>query len=91
MVKRYSIADARDQFAAIVREIEKEPAVEITRRGKPVAVLLSWREFHRLKLKKNFWDAYRSFLDQFDLAKLEIEPEVFHGVRDRSPGREGNL
>ena len=91
MIKRYSIAEARDQFAAIVREVDEEPAVEITRRGEPVAVLLSWREFQRLKSRKNFWDAYRSFRDQFDLAKLAIEPEVFAGVRDKSPGREVNL
>ena len=43
MSKRFSIAEARDQFTSIVRDVEKTPAVEITRRGKPVAVLLSWR------------------------------------------------
>lgn len=91
MNKKYSIAEARDQFAAIVREIEKEPAVEITRRGRPVAVLLSLREFHRLKFRKNFWDAYCSFRNQYDLAKLDIEPEIFTGVRDKSPGREVKL
>jgi prevent-host-death family protein len=90
-IKGYSIAEARRQFAAIVREVEKEPAVEITRRGEPVAVILSWREFQRLKSRKDFWDAYRSFRERFDLSALAIEPEVFAGVRDKSPGREMNL
>ncbi|MBE0409902.1 MAG: type II toxin-antitoxin system Phd/YefM family antitoxin [Anaerolineales bacterium] len=91
VIKRYSIAEARDRFTYILREIEKEPAVEITRRGEPVAVLLSWREFHRLKTQKNFWDAYSSFREQFDLSTLAISPEVFSGVRDRYPGRQVKL
>jgi prevent-host-death family protein len=91
MSKRFSIAEARDQFTSIVRDVEKTSAVEITRRGKPVVVLLSWREYQRLTSDKNFWERYSAFRDQFDLAKLEIDPEVFEGVRDPSPGRQVNL
>jgi len=91
MSKRFSIAEARDQFTSIVRDVEKTPAVEITRRGKPVAVLLSWREYQRLTSDKKFWERYSSFRKQFDLARLEIEPQVFEGVRDPSPGRQINL
>ncbi len=90
MSKRYSIADARDQFTSLVREVEKALTVEITRRGEPVAVLLSWREYQSLTSQKKFWDNYRSFRDQFDLARLEIDPQVFEGVRDQSPGRQVN-
>jgi len=63
--------------------------VEITRRGKPVAVLLSLREFQRLNSpEKRFWSAYEAFRDTFDLASLAITPEIFDGLRDQSPGRE---
>jgi prevent-host-death family protein len=91
MNKSYSTAEARDRFTAILREIEKAPAVEITRHGEPVAVLLSWREYQRLTSKKNYWEAYLSFRDQFDLKDLGIEPEIFSESRDRSTGREVSL
>jgi len=91
MFKRYSIAEARDQFARLVREGEKTSMVEITRRGKPTAVVISWREYQRLTLKVNFWDRYFAFHQQFDLARLAIEPQISEGVRDQSPGRRVNL
>ena len=91
MSKRFSIAEARDQFTSLVREVEKAAAVEITRRGEPVAVLLSWREYKRLSSQENFWDSYSSFRDQFALAKLAIEPQIFEGIRDPSPGRQVDL
>ncbi len=91
MSKRFSIAEARDQFTSIVRDVEKTSAVEITRRGEPVVVLLSWREYQRLTSDKKFWERYSSFRDKFDLARLKIEPQVFEGVRDPSPGRQINL
>jgi prevent-host-death family protein len=91
MSKRFSIAEARNQFTRLVREVEKAAAVEITRRGEPVAVLLSWREYKRLSSQEKFWDSYSSFRDQFDLAKLAIEPQIFEGIRDPSPGRQVGL
>ena len=48
MLKQYSIAKARDHFTSLVRTVERESAVELTRRGKPVAVILSIREYERL-------------------------------------------
>jgi prevent-host-death family protein len=91
MNKRYSIAEARDRFTAILRDVEKEPAVEITRHGEPVAVLLSWRAYQRLTSKKNYWEAYRAFRDQFDLTNLDIDPQIFTEPRDQSGGREVSL
>jgi len=63
----------------------------IRRKSPPRTAARASLKFQRLKSRKNFWDAYRSFRDQFDLSKLAIEPEVFAGVRDKSPGREVNL
>lgn len=91
MKKSYSIAEARNRFTALLREAENASVIEITRHGKPVAVLIPWREFQRLTAKKGFWDSYRGFRDQFDLTDLAIEPEIFSDARDRSTGREANL
>lgn len=89
MPRRYSIAAARHDLAALVHELERTPQIELTRRGEPVAVLLSLQEYRRLQAgKTQFWDAYTAFRDAVDLAQLDIEPSVFDGVRDRSPGRE---
>ena len=88
MTRRFSIAEARDQFASLVRDVEESSAVEITRRGKTVAVLLSWREFQRLSSEKKFWDRYAEFRQQTDLASLGIDDEVFENLRDLSPGRQ---
>jgi len=89
MTKRYSIAEARDRFAALVHELEITPCIELTRRGEPVAVLLAVREYERLQTGKGrFWESYQEFRKLVDLEELDIEPEVFAGIRDPSLGRE---
>lgn len=50
--KQYSITAARNQLPAIVHEVENGPPVELTRRGRPVAVLLSFRDYERLRPRK---------------------------------------
>jgi prevent-host-death family protein len=46
--KQISIAEARSHLAAVVGEVEKGSPVELTRRGKAVAVLLSVADYERL-------------------------------------------
>lgn len=93
MPKKYSIAETRDNLAAILHDLEKVRSVEITRRGEPVAVILSKKEFDRLQNRQyNFWDAYQNFLQQVDLKEADIDPEeIFGSVRDKSPGRDLSL
>jgi prevent-host-death family protein len=49
MQKQYSIAEARDKLPSIVHEVEKAGPIKLTRRGKPVAVLIAESEYERLK------------------------------------------
>ena len=89
MSKSYPIAEARDNFAALVHEVERVSAIELTRRGKPMPALVSVREYRRLLAgKKTFWDAYCGFRDGVDLRRLDTEPGIFEGLRDVSSGRE---
>lgn len=89
MATRYSIAQARDRLARLVHDAEKGAAVELTRRGKPVAVLVSVSDYRRLRSSKlSFWKALEKFRREVDLKAAAVEPEVFRGVRDRSTGRE---
>jgi antitoxin Phd len=89
MVPKYSIADARNRFAEIVHALKHVPQVEVTRRGRPVAVLISVEEFERLRAGgAGFWSAYSAYRDEHDLEALDIEPDLFEGVREPSVGRE---
>lgn len=89
MIKEYSIAEARNQFAAIVHDLKTTPSIQLTRRGKPVAMLLAIEEYERLAAgKSGFWENYQAFRSSTDLAALDINPAVFDGLRDSSAGRE---
>jgi prevent-host-death family protein len=89
MLKKYSIAEARHDLAAIVKELEQQPAIQITRRGQPVAVLVSAREFERLSSRSTgFWEAYAIFREQVDLAKDSLPESFLEGLRSQEAGRE---
>ena len=92
-VKRpHSIAEARRNLPKLVREAESGGAVEVTRRGKPVAVLIGRRQFDRLASHLGFSDAWDAFASSVDLGSLNIDPDdAFSEVRDVSPGRERPL
>jgi len=87
MEKTFSIAEARHNLAALIHELEHRPLIQLTRRGKTVAVLLSMREYQRLTAGR-FWEAYTAFRSTTDLAKLDIQSDMFEGLRDTSSGRE---
>jgi len=90
-LETFSIAEARNKFTTIIRGLKRHPLVEVTRRGKPVAVLLSIEEYQRLAGERTrFWEVYQAFRTQTPLESLGIEPEIF-AVRDPSPGRENSL
>ena len=92
MPKTYSIAEARHNLAAIVHEAERQSPVALTRRGEPVAFLLSVQEYQRLLGKEtHFWEAYTSFRNSVDLTQLDIESKLFHDLRDSASGREVDL
>ena len=89
MDKTFSVAQTRDNLAALLKTLRRESVIRITRRGKPVAVLLSVEDYDRLTSgKSGFWNAYTRYLQQVDLGALDIGPDVFEAVRDTSPGRE---
>ena len=91
MTPKYSIAEARDRFAALVHDVEHGSSVQITRRGEVVAVLLSSDEYQRLAGQKtSFYQAVSEFRAAYDVAGLDIDPEIFE-VRPRDAGREVEL
>lgn len=93
MARRHSIAQARNNLPSLVKEAESGKAVELTRRGEPVAILVSRRQYLQLTSKhRRFSEAYQKFTHEFDLADLGIDPdELFSGARDETRGREVRL
>ena len=91
MAYTYSIAEARARLRVIVEQAEAGLEVELTRRGEPVAVVLSCREVERLRGKRpHFRDVYSRFLDKYSLDKAGLEDE-FANVRDAATGRTVSL
>jgi len=93
VAKQHSIAEARNSLPSLVRAAESGKAVELTRRGEPVAVLIGRRQYERLTLKfRGFSETYEEFTREIDLGELAINPdELFAGGRDGSHGREVDL
>ena len=92
MPKSYSIAEARNELPGLIHDVERRGPVRITRRGKPVAVLLSVEEYDRIAPPKpNFAEAYEAWQRSVDKHQSAVEPDHFSALRDRSPGREVKL
>jgi prevent-host-death family protein len=88
MEKEYSISEAKNQLTAIVHAVEKGRGVKLTRRGRPVAVLLSVKEYEALASRSTgFWERLTALRNR--PAEVDISEEDFDNLRDRSTGREG--
>ena len=92
MPKRYSIAEARSSLPTIVDQAEAGAEVELTRRGKPVAVLISHRQLERLRNDRpHFIDVYRAFLLKHSLKVVGVDNAFFQTTRAKDAGRKVNL
>ena len=92
MLQRYSIAEARVHLPRMVDQAEAGDEVELTRRGRPVAVLISRQEFDRLHGRcLHFGETYRNFLEKYSLNEIGVAGGFFASTRDKSPGRKVSL
>jgi prevent-host-death family protein len=92
MAQRYAIAEARANLPTLIDEVEAGAAVELTRRGKVVAVMISVAEYQRLRSRRaSFQEAYQQFLKKHSLEEIGLEPDFARQLRDRSAGRKVDL
>jgi prevent-host-death family protein len=92
MSKSYSVADARAHLPEILDEVEAGKDVQLTRRGRPVALVLSPERYEMLCSEHtNFGDAYHAFLSRHTAEEVGLEPGFFDSLRDREPGRRVRL
>ncbi len=85
-----SIAEAKTQFTRLVCRAESGEAVHITRRGKPVAVLLSEQEYARLRQsqeRRTFWDLIVEMRDDPEFEPIDWSPKDVDSWRDRRPAQ----
>jgi len=90
--KTYSIAEARNQFASLVRRVEeqKQP-VHVTRRGESVAVILSSKDYELMlaqQAQQDFWLSYQTWRQTWQVDEWAEESDPFEDIRDKSTGRE---
>ncbi len=87
----FTIAQARAHFPGLIHDAEKGKPVEITRRGKPVAILVSVDAYRHLTAPRlGFWDVVTTFHGRIKASKAGLEPKDFQGIRETGPGREFN-
>ena len=92
MTRRYSVADARAQLPSILDEVESGSSVELTRRGRAVAVVVSVETYDRLRAERvDFKDAYERFLKSHRLKSVGVDKNFAKRARDRSTGRKVEL
>jgi len=87
--RRYSIARARAELPTLLRAVERGAEIEISRRGAPIAVILSVADRARLSARKSFGDAFDAFVA--GAASPAVGRDHFAHLRSRSPGRKVKL
>ncbi|MFI5308862.1 MAG: type II toxin-antitoxin system Phd/YefM family antitoxin [Polyangiales bacterium] len=88
MPRKYSVAEARAQLPSILDEVESGADVELTRRGKAVAVMVSIDEYERMHSERgDFRTAYAEFLKTHRLSEIGVDKTFSEEIRDRSTGR----
>ena len=88
-MKSYSIAEARKNLAKLVNEAEGGAGVELTRRGRPVAVLVAIREYESLRSERpTFSAAFAGFVERHGDDAIGLDAEFVSDLRDRSTGRD---
>lgn len=74
---RATIYDARNNFSALVKKAEEGEPVELTRHDKPVAVIISYKEYEERKPKKSFFDKLAELREKY--ADVLADP-TFNGL-----------
>lgn len=77
MSKSYSIAEARDQLTSLIRRAEEGETVTVTRRGKPVARVLSEEAYRKLLRRRR----------KIDWGAIQIDTRGFRFDRDEANAR----
>jgi prevent-host-death family protein len=91
-VKDIPITEAKNSLTALVHQAEAGKPVRLTRRGRPVAVLLSEDAYRRLQSgqgeRRDLWEFVESWRASLPGGWEGLSAEEIRSWRDRSSGRE---
>ena len=92
MPRRMTTAQARREWAKVLRSAERGTPVEVMRNGQPVAAVISIDQYRKLEetRRETLSDVIAQFRASVNPRDLE-GPDPWADVRDRSPGREIEL
>lgn len=89
---KFSIAEAKNKLPAIVHAVDHGPPAILTRRGTPVAVVISMGQYELMtQHKTDFWSAFVQFSRSSQGDEVEFTHDDFDNLRDKSTGRDVNL
>ena len=92
MKKLYSVGSARANLPAILDDVQSGRVIQVTRRGQPVAVILSAAEYAALERRQAaFSEACAEFRERFDVRQVGLNRNFFRALRDPRPGRKVRL
>jgi prevent-host-death family protein len=85
-----SIAEAKNNLPRLVQQAEAGEQICITRRGRPVAVILSTEAYARLSAPKlTLGEFLRSWREEMQVGLTPFADDaMFNNLRDPSQGRE---
>ena len=92
MKKLYSVGSARANLPAILDDVQSGRVIQVTRRGQPVAVIMSPAEYATLERRQStFGEACAEFRERFGVQDLGLDRRFFRALRDPKPGRKVRL
>jgi prevent-host-death family protein len=84
MTQSRSVAETRREFSELLHAVESGGAITVTRRGKPIAVLVSYDEHQRAQSTK-----LSTLLQKWRCeGPGHLDGTEFENLRDRSAGRQ---
>jgi len=86
-----SIAGAKAHLTRLIHQAESGEAIHITRRGKPVAVLVSEREYARLRQGKerpDFWQLVAEMRSDPEFEAIDWASKEVDSWRDRRAAKD---
>lgn len=88
-MRETTIRNAKNALTSLVHEVEAGKPVRLTRRGKPVAVLVSERDYERMTStrspRKDPWRALQEWRTTIPAGYKGIADKEVDSWRDRSP------
>ncbi len=88
MTQSFSVAEARAQFPTLLRAVEDGQTIRITRRGRPIAVLVSEEVLARAGARTpTLAEADARWRAEASPQDRDFGADITVALRDRGPGR----